>query len=127
MEKKKNSGWKSAIFYILTLILVVIVIYVVVAKSNESKKVSYTEFQTMVEKGEVAQVDVYNYTVRIRKIKGVDAKKFPKQVDAYCTITVGDDVYEFIQNYNKRNAVLGTDGEFTFDADGNIVMKEGKR
>ena len=126
MEKKKNSGWKSAIFYILTLILVVIVIYVVVAKSNESKKISYTEFQTMVEKGEVAQVDVYNYTVRIRKIKGVDAKKFPKQVDAYCTITVGDDVYEFIQNYNKRNAVLGTDGEFTFDADGNIVMKEGK-
>ena len=126
MEKKKNSGWKSAIFYILTLILVVIVIYVVVAKSNESKKISYTEFQTMVEKGEVAQVDVYNYTVRIRKIKGVDAKKFPKQVDAYCTITVGDDVYEFIQNYNKRNAVLGADGEFTFDADGNIVMKEGK-
>lgn len=126
MEKKKNSGWKSAIFYILTLILVVIVIYVVVAKSNESKKISYTEFQTMVEKGEVAQVDVYNYTVRIRKIKGVDAKKFPKQVDAYCTITVGDDVYEFIQNYNKRNAVLGSDGAFTFDEDGNIVMKEGK-
>lgn len=126
MNKKKNSAWKSAIIYAIALILVVVMIYFIVAKNNSSKQISYTEFQTMVEKGEVAEIDVYNYTVRIRKINGVDSKRFPKQVDAYCTITAGDEVYEFIQSYNKRNAVLGADEEYTFDEDGNIVMEEGK-
>lgn len=130
MEKKKNQGWKSAIFYIITLILVVIMIYVIVAKNNQSKKVSYTEFQNMVETGQVAEIDVYGYTVRIRKIDGVDEKRFPKSVDAYCTITENCDVNLLIKEYNDSitQTELNAEGKevFKYDEDGNRLVVEGK-
>ncbi len=130
MEKKKNQCWKSAIFYIITLILVVIMIYVIVAKNNQSKKISYTEFQNMVETGQVAEIDVYGYTVRIRKIDGVDEKRFPKSVDAYCTITENCDVNLLIKEYNDSitQTELNAEGKevFKYDEDGNRLVVEGK-
>ena len=126
MEKKKNSSWKSAMFYIIALILVGIMIYVIVAKSNSTKQISYTQFQNMVETGQVAEIDVYGYTIRIRKVDGVDEQKFPKNVDAYCTITENCDVNELINSYNDSISQKDSGGNFIYDENGERKVLDGK-
>ena len=126
MEKKKNSSWKSAIFYIIALILVGIMIYVIVAKSNSTKQISYTQFQNMVETGQVAEIDVYGYTIRIRKVDGVDEQKFPRNVDAYCTITENCDVNELINSYNDSISQKDSGGNFIYDENGERKVLDGK-
>ena len=126
MEKKKNSSWKSAMFYIIALILVGIMIYVIVAKSNSTKQISYTQFQNMVETGQVAEIDVYGYTIRIRKVDGVDEQKFPRNVDAYCTITENCDVNELINSYNDSISQKDSGGNFIYDENGERIVLDGK-
>ena len=126
MEKKKNSSWKSAMFYIIALILVGIMIYVIVAKSNSTKQISYTQFQNMVETGQVAEIDVYGYTIRIRKVDGVDEQKFPRNVDAYCTITENCDVNELINSYNDSISQKESGGNFIYDENGERKVLDGK-
>lgn len=126
MEKKKNSSWKSAMFYIIALILVGIMIYVIVAKSNSTKQISYTQFQNMVETGQVAEIDVYGYTIRIRKVDGVDEQKFPRNVDAYCTITENCDVNELINSYNDSISQKDSGGNFIYDENGERKVLDGK-
>lgn len=126
MEKKKNSSWKSAMFYIIALILVGIMIYVIVAKSNSTKQISYTQFQNMVETGQVAEIDVYGYTIRIRKVDGVDEQKFPRNVDAYCTITENCDVNELINSYNDSISQKDSGGNFIYDENGERQVLDGK-
>lgn len=126
MEKKKNSSWKSAMFYIIALILVGIMIYVIVAKSNSTKQISYTQFQNMVETGQVAEIDVYGYTIRIRKVDGVDEQKFPRNVDAYCTITENCDVNELINSYNDSISQKDSEGNFIYDENGERKVLDGK-
>lgn len=126
MEKKKNQGWKSAIFYIITLVLVAVMIWAIVAKSSSTKKISYTEFQNMVETGQVAEIDVYGYTIRVRKVDGVDEKAFPRKVDAYCTITENCDVNQLINEYNDSISQKDSEGNFIYDEDGNRKVEDGK-
>ena len=126
MEKKKNSSWKSAMFYIIALILVGIMIYVIVAKSNSTKQISYTQFQNMVETGQVAEIDVYGYTIRIRKVDGIDEQKFPRNVDAYCTITENCDVNELINSYNDSISQKDSGGNFIYDENGERKVLDGK-
>ncbi len=124
MEKKKknNSPWKSFLFYGTVLLLVVLMIYWVVSANNKSKEVSYTEFQSMVEAGEVAEIDVYGYTVRIRKVDGVKEENFPRDIDAYCSFMSYNELTAFIDEYNAN---INKPENWTTDAEGNPVLKDG--
>ena len=131
MEKKKNNQLKSIISYGLILLCAVLLIYWFVSGNNEDKLVSYTEFQQMVQSGQVAEVDVYGYTVRIRKVGGVDDEDFPKKHDAYCTYMSYNELVAFIDDYNglileaKVEGHENFDKYWTKDANDNIVLKEG--
>lgn len=102
MDKKKNSSWKNILFYGLILLVAILLIYWVVGDDKSSKEISYTEFQQIVNDGKVAEIDVYGYTIRIRKVDGVSAKKFPKKVDAYCSFMSVNSLTDFINNYNNK-------------------------
>lgn len=124
MDKKRNRSWKTTIFYAVILITVVILIYFVVANNNRGKYINSTEFETMVRTGQVAEVDIYDFTVRIRKVDGVDEENFPKQVDAYCTTVSYERVIKLIDEYNYSIAIKeDTDGDGEVDS---IVYKDGK-
>lgn len=130
MDKKKNSIWKSLI-YIVAIIFVAIMIYWVVSSRGNEKEISYTEFTQMVEAGEVEEIDVYGYTVRIRKKDGVEEKKFPKEVDAYCSFMSVNELTAFINDYNdslkKIDANCKTDesGQFILAPNGSRILKDG--
>ncbi len=119
MEKKKNSSWKTALFYIITLVLVVVLIYWVVSRNNKGREVSYTEFQNMVETNQVAEIDVYGYTVRIRLVNGVEADSFPRQVDAYCTFMSVNELTAFIDEHNAP--ISEDETKYTIDENGNKI------
>jgi len=113
MNKKKNNSLKQFLVYGIILLLSVLLIYWVVSGNDEDKQISYTEFQQMVEAGEIAEVDVYGYTVRIRKVDGVKEDEFPNKIDAYCSYMSYNSLTEFIDEYNAKQ----------YNADGTI--KEG--
>lgn len=117
MEKKKNNTWKSVLLFLIGITLIVALIYVVVGRNNSDKEISYTEFQQMVESGEVAEIDVYGYTVRIRKVDGVAENRFPNEVDAYCSFMSVDSLIAFIDSYNAGILEGGlTEGEVLIEA-----------
>ncbi len=126
MEKKKGSPWKSIIIYILIFAAVALLIYWVAGSNNNGEKITYTEFQNQVEAGKVEEIDVYGYTVRIRAKGGVSKENFPKRVDYYCTFMSVNELTSFIDSYNKSLYVLDDNGDYTYDAQGARVMKEGK-
>ena len=138
MEKKKNNLWKTLLTYGLIILLAVAVIFWLVSSNKEAKKISYTEFQQLVENGQVAEIDVYGYTIRIRKVDGIEDKKFPKDVDAYCSFMSVNELTDFINNYNAeladeiKNGTLSDDyylkdenGALIKDESGNKILKEG--
>ena len=101
MEKKKNNNsFKQILIYGVILLLAVLLIYWVVSGNKKDKQITYTEFQQMVEAGEVSEIDVYGYTVRIRKIDGVKDEEFPDKMDAYCTYMSYNELVAFIDRYN---------------------------
>ncbi len=111
MEKKKNSPWKSILFYGLIIVIAVVLIYWVVAANDRKRQVTYTQFEDMVATGQVAEIDVYGYTVRIRTVNGVAEEKFPNTVDKYCTITNDCNVHEVIEEWNNKISERNDDGE----------------
>ena len=123
MEKKKKSPMKSILTYGLILLLAVVIIYWFVSNNEKEKQITYTEFQQMVESGEVAEIDVYGYTVRIRKVDGVDDEDFPKKLDAYCTFMSYNELTEFVDLYNAKMKQDPNNWETT--EDGKEVLKEG--
>ena len=133
MEKKKNNPWKSIITYGLIILCAGLLIYWLVGNNDKNKQVSYTEFQQMVESGQVAEIDVYGYTVRIRKVGGVEDKKFPKKLDAYCSFMSYNELVAFIDEYNQpileaKKADEASEEFNTYwekDAEGNIKLKAG--
>jgi len=82
MGKKKKSGGSKWLTYLLIIAVAVILIYWVGSLNDNEKQISYTEFELMVKNNEVAEIDVYGYTIRIRTVGGVDEKDFPNEVDA---------------------------------------------
>ena len=114
MEKQKKSPWKSFWVWAITILLLAGLIYAFVGRNDTSKKVTYTEFQQMVEAGEVAEIDVYGYTVRIRKVDGVKDENFPSQVDAYCTFMSVNELTNFIDEYNATKK--GVEGAVLVEA-----------
>ena len=123
MEKKKKNLWKSIITYGLILLVAVLIIYWFVSKNNESKKITYSEFQVMVETNQVEEVDIYGYTVRIRLVDGVKAKDFPKKLDAYCTVMSPSTLEDFLRKHNEK--ILEDEDNYTVDKDGKKVLKDG--
>ena len=126
MDKKKNNSiWKSLI-YVLAIILIAFLVYWVVARRDDDKQISYTEFQQMVYAGQVEEIDVYGYTVRIRLKDGVEENRFPNEVDAYCSYMSYNDLTAFITEYNESQYV-DEDGDGVFDRDenNNLIIKEG--
>ncbi len=128
MEKKKNNLWKSIIFFIIGVAIVALLVYWVMSSNNRDREVSYTEFQQMVTNGEVAEIDVYGYTVRIRLVDGVEENRFPDRIDAYCTFMSVDQLTAFITEYNNSlyvdqngDGVINEEDE----VDGSLVLKEG--
>ena len=125
MEKKKNNLWKTILVYGIIILALVLVIVWVVNSNNKKKEISYTEFQQLVENNQVAEIDVYGCKIKIRKIGGVDKKKFPDQVDAYCTFINSTQLIEFIDNHNANIYKKTSDGSYELDAEGNKQLKEG--
>lgn len=126
MDKKKNNSiWKSLI-YVLAIILIAFLVYWVVARRDDDKQISYTEFQQMVYAGQVEEIDVYGYTIRIRLKDGVEENRFPNEVDAYCSYMSYNDLTAFITEYNESQYV-DEDGNGVFDRDenNNLIIKEG--
>jgi len=123
MEKKKKNSLKSMLTYGLILVLSVVLIYWFVSRKDNGKKISYTEFQQMVESGQVAEIDVYGYTVRIRKVDGVAEKNFPKKLDAYCSYMSYNELVAFIDEYNSE--IKSDPNNWTTDENGKQVLKEG--
>ena len=133
-KKKKNNQLKTFLTYGIILLCAVLLIYWVVSNNDKDKLVSYTEFQQMVESGQVAEIDVYGYTVRIRKVGGVKDEDFPKKLDAYCSFMSVNELTAFIDEYNNiilnaKEKETSNPDEFnkywTKDSEGNVVMKEG--
>lgn len=125
MEKKKNNSWKSIIFFIIGVVLVALLVYWVMSSNNRDREVSYTEFQQMVTSGEVAEIDVYGYTVRIRLVDGVADSRFPNNIDAYCSFMSVDELTNFIDSYNDSLYQRDDQGDYVLDENGNKVLKEG--
>ena len=133
MDKKKKSSLKTILIYGLLLVACIGLIYWFVGKNNKSKEVSYTQFQEMVLDGKVAEIDVYGYTIKIRKVNGVKAKEFPKKMDAFCSYMSYNSLTELIDNYNAKilEAKLEDPNSDEFkkywelDKDNNPVLKEG--
>ena len=129
MGKKKNSQWKQTLMYVLILALSVMLIYWFVSGNQKDKRIKYSDFVNMVESGQVADIDIYGYTVRIRKIDGVSEEKFPNEVDAYCSVMDYRKVFELIDSYNdkysQKETVNGVE-TFKYDEDGNRLMVEGR-
>ena len=130
MDKKKNNSiWKSLI-YVLAIILIAFLVYWVVARRDDDKQISYTEFQQMVYAGQVEEIDVYGYTIRIRLKDGVEENRFPNEVDAYCSYMSYNDLTVFITEYNDRlkenqeNWATDSEGNYILDAFGDHVVKE---
>ena len=131
MEKKKKSSLKSFLTYGLIILVTVLLIYWVVSSNNKEKQITYTEFQQMVEAGQVAEIDVYGYTVKIRKINGVKEDKFPNKFDAFCSYMSYNELVEFIDEYNdglrldNKNWATNEDGSVKYNENGTPVLKEG--
>ncbi len=125
MEKKKKSPWKSFLIYGAIILCCVLLIYWFVSSKEKEKQISYTEFQEMVIDGKVEEIDVYGYTIKIRKVDGVKEKEFPKKMDAYCTFMSYNELVAFIDEYNYDAYERETDGTIKKDADGNKIVKEG--
>ncbi len=123
MEKKKNNRWKSILTYGLILVLAVVLIYWFVSKNEKDKQITYSEFQIMVESGEIAEVDIYGYTVRIRKVGGVEDKDFPKKVDAFFTVMNPSAFENWLKERNEE--ILADTNNYEKDENGKDVLKEG--
>ena len=122
MEKQKRSPWKTIVIYGAILLVAVLMIYWITSRNNQEKKISYTEFQQLVLEDKVAEVDIYGYTVRVRKVDGVNENKFPNQIDAYFTFMSVNELKAFINDYNyKKDAT----GNYIINAEtGNKVLIE---
>ena len=134
MEKKKNSPWKSLLVYGAIILVLILAVYWVASANNKDKKISYTEFQELVLSDQVQQIDVYGYTVKIRKVDSkIEEGKFPKQYDVYCTVQGLANLEKFISDYNYEKDETGkyirlqtdAEGKLILDEDGKVVAKDG--
>ena len=122
MENKKSNSLKTVFIYGLILLLAVALIYWVVGKNSNAEKISYNQLVEYVTntaetdpKKQIAEIDVYGYTIRIRMVKGVAEKDFPNKADFYCTYVGNlDELKNLILNHNY---VEGENGE--------LVKREG--
>lgn len=97
MQKNKKSMW----LYIGIFVLLLIAVYAITSQPDKKKKISYTEFYDKMYAGEVAEIDVYGDTIRIRAVDGVDEDKFPKKLDYYCTFMSVDGLMTDVREYNE--------------------------
>ena len=127
MEKKKNNSWKSILIYGLILLSVVLIIYWFVSGNDEDKKIRYTDFVQMVESGQVSDIDIYGYTVKVRTVNSeIDSDKFPKKFDYYFTVMNYSKVFDLVDEYNDTYALRDENDQIMFDENHGQLMQEGK-
>lgn len=124
MENKKKSPWKSILIYALIFLVAVGIIYWAFDRNNKSKEISYTEFQELVVTDKIAEIDVYGDIIKIRKVGGVDDKKFPNEIDAFCSFMSVDELINFIQSHNDSCYQKDGSGEYIL-VEGNRVLETG--
>ncbi len=129
-KKKKNNTWKTFLTYGLILLLAVVLIYWFVSGNEKEKQIKYTDFVQMVESGQVADIDVYGYTVKIRTTDSkIEEEKFPNKFDYYLNVMNYNKVYELIDEYNTKYALtekVGDKDVIKYDENGNQLMQEGR-
>ena len=79
---------KTPLIY-LAIILVIVIAITGLEKGNsaDSKKIEYTDFVTMVKRGEVAMVEITERElVGLKKNSEIDTELFPSRYDFYCYI-----------------------------------------
>ncbi len=131
MEKKKNHTLKSLLSFILVMVCAVALIYWFVSGNEKEKQIKYTDFVQMVESGQVSDIDVYGYTIKIRKVDSeIEEGKFPEKFDYYLTIMNYNKVYDLIDEYNTKYALTETDNlgneVVKYDENGKQLMQEGR-
>lgn len=124
MDKKKNSPWKSLLFYGAVLLAVILLISWVSSTKNKSKEISHSEFYALVESGRVEEVDVYGYTARIRLKDGVKEENFPKDVDAYCIILSPSALEAYLVEHNKEILDNTNEDIYITDENGQQVLNK---
>ena len=78
-NKTNKSMWRSLFFYLTIILLSIGIIYVLMPNQAKKKEISDTEFWTLYYSGQVEEINVYGYTVKVRKTNGTDENKFPNQ------------------------------------------------
>ena len=124
MQKKKNNNLKQFLVYGVILLVSVLLIYWFVSGNNKGTRITYSEFQVMVEQKQIAEVDIYGYTVRIRLVDSeIEEKDFPNKIDAYFTVMSPAAFEQYLIEHN--NAILDEHKEdaYTTDENGNKVIK----
>ena len=125
MEKKKNNPWKTILTYGLIILASVLLIYWFVSGKDKDKEIKYTDFVQMVESGQVADIDVYGYIVKVRLIDSeIDEDKFPKKFDYYFNVMNYNKVFTLVDEYNDKYA-LKNEGKLQYGEDGKQLMQEG--
>ncbi len=132
MNKNKKKGWLNFIIYALVIVMAIVVIYIVVDNANAQKKINYREFKELVLTDQVAEIDVYGYTVKVRKVDGVKDSDFPRKFDVYLTVQDVKGLSEFIDNYNYAVDGEGNyknfemeNGHLKTDENGKLIVKDG--
>ena len=126
MQKKKNSNLKQILIYGVILLVSVLLIFWFVSGNNKDTRITYSEFQTMVEQNKIAEVDIYGYTVRIREVDGVAEKDFPNKVDAYFTVMSPSALEQYLIEHNNEifeGLAKNNESAFTTDENGDKVIR----
>jgi len=116
MDKKKKSSLKTLLTYVAIIAVAVVIIWLFVSNGTKDKKITYSEFQVMMKNNQVAEIDVYGYTVRVRLIDGVDEEKFPDELDAFFTIMSPSAFESFLAEHNA--AILENDANWETNDNG---------
>lgn len=127
---KKNNTRKYFWYAITMLLLVVLLVVAVQSFSKSDKKITYTEFTTMVESNQVSDVYIEDYTVYVRtKDSDIKAKNFPSKYDYYCKYMNNNVLIEFLEGYNSTLQEVKKDdkslGYFRVDESGDFLKADG--
>ena len=106
-NKRKNNGRKYLWYGIIIVLLVAVFVFAINSFSSKEKKISYTEFVTMVEQNEISDVYIEDYTIYIRTADSdIKSKNFPNKYDYYCKYMNNTVLIEFIEEHNRNNYKL---------------------
>ena len=99
--------WRSLFVYGAIILLSIGLLYLLSPNANKKKQITDTQFYEMYYSGQVEEIDIYGYTVKVRKTGGTAEAKFPNEFDAYFTAqasTINKIVETITGDNNKKLA-----------------------